>query len=168
MKIKMLLLASLLSTSAEAADGVNLNVTGNIVASPCVFNAGNDNLDINLGDHQATNMATPGASTDPVSFNLTFTLCPAGTQSVTVLFTGTPDPVAGPEYYKNSGTATHVAIAMSEASSGTLKGSGSTITRAIGADRTVTLPMQAVVTSVDGRATPGSLSAVVVLTMQYN
>lgn len=69
MKIKMLLLASLLSTSAEAADGVNLNVTGNIVASPCVFNAGNDNLDINLGDHQATNMATPGASTDPVSFN---------------------------------------------------------------------------------------------------
>lgn len=77
----MLLLA--FSWNVIAADSVNLGVTGNIIASPCVFNGGSANLDINLGNIQATNMATPGSTSDPVPFNLQFTQCPAGTRSVT-------------------------------------------------------------------------------------
>ena len=129
---------------------------------------GNSNLDVNLGDIQATNMATPGSSSDPVAFNLLFTNCPAGTRSVTASFTGTPDPLAGPDYYLNSGTATNVAVAMSEAGSGALKGTGSSITHNIAADRTATLAMQASVKSVSGGATPGTISAVVVMTLQFN
>ncbi|WP_409050234.1 fimbrial protein [Enterobacter sp. RHBSTW-00175] len=151
-----------------SADSVNLGVTGNIVASPCIFNGGNANLDVHLGNIQATNMVTPGSSSDPVDFNLLFTQCPAGTRSVTVSFTGNPDPAAGADYYRNSGSATHVAIAMREAATGTLKGTGSSITQNIAADRTATIAMQASVTSVTGGATPGSISAVVVMTMQYN
>ena len=78
------------SWNVIAADSVNLGVTGNIIASPCVFNGGSANTDINLGNIQATNMATPGSTSDPVPFNLQFTQCPAGTRSVTVSFTGTP------------------------------------------------------------------------------
>ena len=125
-------------------------------------------MDINLGNIQATNMATPGSSSDPVPFNLLFTQCPAGTRSVTVSFTGSPDPVAGADYYMNSGSATNVAVAMREAGTGTLKGTGSSITQNIAADRAATMAMQAAVESASGGATPGSISAVVVMTMQYN
>ncbi|MFS9532817.1 type 1 fimbrial protein, partial [Klebsiella pneumoniae] len=69
---------------------------------------------------------------------------------------------------QNSGTATRVAIAMSDATTGLLMGSGSSITQNIAADRTATIPMSAMVTSVAGRPTPGSIHAVVLLTMQYN
>ena len=58
------------SWNVIAADSVNLGVTGNIIASPCVFNGGSANPDINLGNIQATNMATPGSTSDPVPFNL--------------------------------------------------------------------------------------------------
>lgn len=68
----------------------------------------------------------------------------------------------------NSGSATNVAVAMREAGTGTLKGTGSSITQTIAADRTATMAMQASVKSVSGGATPGSISAVVVMTMQYN
>ena len=132
---KKLLILTLLCWNVFSADSVTMGVTGNIVASPCIFNGGNSNLDVNLGDIQATNMATPGSSSD---------------------------------YYLNSGTATNVAVAMSEAGSGVLKGTGSSITHNIAADRTATLAMQASVKSVSGGATPGSVSAVVVMTLQYN
>ncbi|WP_395312729.1 type 1 fimbrial protein [Enterobacter sp. ECC-219] len=162
------LAATLISCNTFAGDAVNVSVTGNIIASPCIFNGGNDNMDINLGNIQASNMSTPGSSSDPVPFNLMFTQCPAGTGSVTVSFTGNPDPVAGADYYMNSGSATNVAIAMSEAATGALKGTGTSITQTIAADRTATMAMQAAVTSFTGGATPGNISAVVVMTMQYN
>lgn len=162
------LAAILISCNTFATDSVNVSVTGNIVASPCIFNGGNNSLDINLGNIQASNMATPGSSSDSVPFNLLFTQCPTGTRSVTVSFTGNPDPVAGADYYMNSGSAMNVAIAMSEAATGAMKGTGTSITQTIAADRTATMAMQASVRSSTGGATPGSISAVVVMTMQYN
>lgn len=165
---KKILMLMLLSWEVLSADSVSVGVTGNIVASPCIFNGGNTQLDINLGNIEATNMATPGSSSDPVPFTLSFTQCPVGTRSVMVSFTGTPDPVAGADYYMNSGSATNVAVAMHEVATGTLKGTGSSITQNIAADRTATMAMQAAVKSVSGGATPGSISAVVVMTMQYN
>lgn len=168
MRTAAFIAAAVISGNVIAADSVNVSVTGNIVASPCVFNGGNTSLDINLGNIQAPNMATPGSTSEPVPFSLLFTQCPAGTRSVTVSFTGNPDSVAGTSYYKNSGSATNVAIAMSEAATGALKGTGTTITQTIAADRTATMAMQALVKSVTGGATPGSISAVVVMTMQYN
>ena len=74
-----LLVSGLLCGKALCADSVNIGVTGNIVASPCLFNNGNTNLDINLGNIQASNMVTPGSSSDPVTFDLLFTQCPVGT-----------------------------------------------------------------------------------------
>lgn len=59
-----LLLLALLSGKAFTADSVNIGVTGNIVATPCIFNGGSNSLDVNLGNIQATNMATPGSTSD--------------------------------------------------------------------------------------------------------
>ena len=165
---KRMLLLLLLCGQVFSADSVNVGVTGNIVASPCLFNGGNSALDINLGNIQATNMVTPGSSSDPVPFNLQFSQCPTGTRGVTVTFTGNPDSVAGADYYANSGSATRVAVAMRESGTGALKGTGSSLSQVIAADRTATMSMQASVKSIVGGATPGSISAVVVMTMQYN
>lgn len=167
-KVFISLMTIIFSLSGAASDNVDVNITGRVVASPCIFNGGNSNLNIDLGNIQATNMATPGSASDPVSFNLLFTRCPSGTRSVTASFAGTPDPVAGADYYMNSGIATNVAIAMKEAGSGALKGTGTRITQNIAADRTATMAMEAWVKSVTGGATPGTIRAVVVLTLQYN
>lgn len=167
-RCRTLILLALLSGKVCSADSVNIGVTGNIVASPCIFNGGSNSLDVNLGNIQATNMATPGSTSDPVPFSLLFTQCPTGTQSVTVAFTGSPDPEAGADYFMNSGSATHVAIAMRDAQTGALKGTGTSMTQTIAADRTATMAMLASVKSMPGGATPGSISAVVVMTMQYN
>ena len=121
MNILVLLMACATALPALSADNVDIKVTGRIIAAPCVFNGGNSNMNIDLGNIQATNMFTPGSSSDPVSFNLLFTRCPPGTLSVTTRFSGTAK-----------------------------------------------MPMKAMVTSVAGRPTPGSIRAVVVLTMQYN
>lgn len=163
-----LIFLALLSWRVFAADSVDLGVTGNIVASPCLFNDGGAQMDISLGNIQAINMMTPGSSSTPVAFNLLFTQCPTGTRSVTVSFTGNPDPVAGADYYMNSGSATNVAVALRDAVTSTLKGTGASITQNITTDRTATIPMLASVISPSGGATPGSISAVVVMTMQYN
>lgn len=65
-RCRTLLLLALLSGKVCSADSVNIGVTGNIVASPCIFNGGSNSLDVNLGNIQATNMATPGSTSDPV------------------------------------------------------------------------------------------------------
>lgn len=72
------LAATVISSNIFAADSVNVSVTGNIIAAPCIFNGGNASLNINLGNIQASNMATPGSSSDPMPFNLLFTQCPTG------------------------------------------------------------------------------------------
>ena len=94
---------------------------------------------------------SPGSSSDPVTFKSPVLPLSAGYAKRDTRFSGTPDPEAGMNYYQNSGTATRVAIAMSDATTGLLMGSGSSITQNIAADRTATIPMSAMVTSVAGR-----------------
>ncbi|HDR2860156.1 TPA: type 1 fimbrial protein [Enterobacter asburiae] len=153
---------------ACSADRVDIQITGDIVASPCIFNGGDNNLNVNLGDIYASNMATPHSQSVPVDFALRFTQCPAGTRSVDVQFSGVTDPVAGDGYYKNSGTAGHVAIGLQDLLTGNAVGSGTRINRPVDTDKTITLDMKAWVYSTEGAVTPGTINSVVVLTMQYN
>ncbi|MEH8822889.1 fimbrial protein, partial [Klebsiella pneumoniae] len=86
----ILLMACAMVLPAMSADNVDIKVTGRIIAAPCVFNGGSENMNVDLGNIQATNMFTPGSSSDPVTFHLLFTRCPPGTLSVTTRFSGTP------------------------------------------------------------------------------
>ncbi len=162
------LFTPVLIASLQAAERVNLNVTGNIVASPCQFNGGINQLDVDLGDIQASNMVQAGSVSQPVNFTLLFSACPAGTSQVTVTFTGNQDPIAGVDYYQNNGTATNVAVAIRDSGTGAMKGSGSSMTQQVLPDRTAAMPVQAFVYSAAGHPMPGSLRSVVLLTMQYN
>lgn len=168
MKVKILagVMAAAMSLSLYAAD-TSINISGRVVASPCVVNGGNANLAVPLGDIQASDLNAVGSSSQPVDFTLDLTGCPFGTSSVVTSFSGTSDPGAGANYYKNTGTAGSVAVALIQTSTGNLKGSGSTITQSI-ASGTASIALKAKAYSSAGGATPGTILATVVATMTYN
>lgn len=155
------------SHGAYAGDTVTLNITGNVVASPCIVNGGVDNIDVDLGSIQATTLSVAASSSTEVPFDIKLTACPTGTSSVLATFSGTSDTVAGANYYKNTGTATNVAVALIQTSTGNLKGNGSTITQSVQTDRTVTMSMKAKAYSSAGGATPGTIKSVVTATFTY-
>ena len=152
---------------AYAGDTVTLNITGNVVASPCTVNGGAGSIDVDLGDIQATTLAAAASSSAEKAFDIKLTDCPTGTSSVVATFSGTSDPVAGTSYYKNTGTAGNVAVALIQASTGNLKGNGTTITQTVQTDRTVTMSMKAKAYSSAGGATPGTIKSVVTATFTY-
>jgi minor fimbrial subunit len=155
------------SHGAFAGDTVTLNITGNVIASPCVVNGGAGNIDVDLGNIQATTLAAASSSSTEVPFDIKLTSCPTGTSNIVATFSGTSDPVAGTSYYKNTGTATNVAVALIQASTSNLKGNGSTITQSVQADRTVTMSMKAKAYSSAGSAMPGTINSVVTATFTY-
>lgn len=171
MNFKLVTIAALVSLTSIAAiaDAVNISVTGNVVASPCVINGGSANLNVDLGSTiQASALASAGSTSSPVAFTLPITACPVGTSTVQVTFSGTPDPVAGASYYKSTGTATNVAVGLYQASNGNLLGNGTSVTQTVQGDRTASLAMQAKAYSSAGSVMPGTINSVIVATMQYN
>lgn len=168
MKMKLLvgMMAAVMSSSLFAAD-TNINITGRVVAQPCIVNGGNLNLDVDLGDIPANLLQAPSSSSVEMPFSLDLTNCPAGTSSVVARFSGTSDPAAGINYYKNTGTATNVAVALIQASTGNLKGTGTTITQSVQSG-SVSYALKAKAYSSAGNATSGTISATVVAAMTYN
>ena len=77
--------------SVAGAEPVNINITGKVIASPCVVASGS-NINVNLGDIPAADIAAAGTTSTPVNFTINLTSCPVGTTSVVVTFTGTEDP----------------------------------------------------------------------------
>ncbi|MGL5389660.1 MAG: fimbrial protein [Serratia sp. (in: enterobacteria)] len=150
------------------ADPTNINITGVVVASPCTVNNNSSNLNVDLGANiQASTLAAAGTGSTLTPFVLALTGCPSGTRNVTVTFSGTADTTATTRY-KNTGTATNLAVELSQQTTGTILGNGSSLTQAVQADKTVTYALNARAYSSAGSAMPGSISAVVQANFIYN
>lgn len=148
------------------ADPININITGNVVASPCVVNNSVSDLNVDLGKTiQAATLEVAGSGTTPVPFNLALTSCPAGTANVKVTFTGTADTTQT-TMYKNTGTATPLAVELSSGS--TILGNNGTLTQTVQTDKTVTYALSARAVTAAGSVTPGSINAVVQANFTYN
>lgn len=148
---------------------VNINITGKVVASPCVVNNGNSDLNVDLGTTiQASALARAGDATAPKTFNLTLSACPAGTSNVSVTFTGMPAPGPQTNMYYNSGTANPLSVELSTSDTGTILFNGSMISRAVQADRTVTYPLSARAVTATGNVIPGTIIALVQANFTYN
>ncbi|WP_025123590.1 MULTISPECIES: fimbrial protein [unclassified Serratia (in: enterobacteria)] len=151
------------------ADAVNINITGNVVASPCVVNNNNSNLNVDLGTNiQASMLATAGAGTTPTPFNLSLTACPVGTSNVTVTFTGTAAAAPQTAMYKNTGAATPLAVELSITDLGTILSNNVSVTRPVQVGGTVTFPLSARAVTATGNVTPGSIVALVQANFTYN
>lgn len=148
------------------ADPININITGNVVASPCVVNNSVSDLNVDLGKTiQAATLEVAGSGTTAVPFNLALTACPAGTSNVKVTFTGTADTTQT-TMYKNTGTATPLAVELSSGS--TILGNNGTLTQTVQTDKTVTYALSARAVTSTGSVTPGSINAVVQANFTYN
>ncbi|MEG5548277.1 fimbrial protein [Enterobacter wuhouensis] len=155
------------SSSIVAASTVSLNISGNVVSSPCVVNGGAGNINVNLGDIQANTLAEAYSSSSVVPFDIRLTNCPNGISRVEATFNGTSDTEAGVNFYKNSGSALHVAVALLAANTGTLKGHGAVSVMEVQSDRSAVLPMHAKAYSRLGGATAGTIRSVVTLGFTY-
>lgn len=156
-------------STAFADDPVTITVTGTVVASPCEVDPENVANNIDLGDLQASSLATAGSwvSQGVKAFHVKLINCPAGTSSVTATFHGTPSDVAGfTDRYKNIGTAQNVVVGLQWPDGVTQYSDGATYATAItegGAD----FYLQAYVMAT-GQSTPGSINSTITMSFAYN
>ncbi|WP_105606675.1 fimbrial protein [Cronobacter sakazakii] len=118
MKTKLTIIAivtAVFSLTSNASDPVTINITGNVIASPCTFDTSASTLNIDLGEKDAASLATPGAEMPYKVFSLVMKDCPAGTTKVTATFIGTNDSSSTVgNGFKNTGTATNMVVQIKD------------------------------------------------------
>ena len=169
MKYSILILTVMVMVYQTAnAEPVDIEVEGKVVAAPCVVNNNVGSLDVNLGRNIKTaDLATANSGSPLKPFDIVLSNCPAGTNNVTVVFTGDIDDDV-PTMYKNTGTAENIAVELSEQGSDTILGNNSELTQPVLADKTVTFALNARAYTAKGDVGPGNIIAVVQATFSYN
>lgn len=166
----VLLVSFSTSHAAFAADPVTLNITGNVVASPCQVSADSKNMTIDLGngsDLQTADLNAAGSGSDWIKFNVALQNCPAGTDSVTATFHGTADTSDVESLYSNTGTAENVAVQLEGQAASEPFGNGKTSTLQI-ASNAATWNLQTRAFSKNGNVSPGTINSVVTMSFAYN
>lgn len=156
----------LVDFSSQAEDLVALNVTGEIIASPCQIASDSVTKSVNLGDNlQSANLQTAPSATPWVPFTLELVSCPQGTRSATVTMHGNADSVYPEDRYLNSGTANNIAVQV-QSQAGDPLGDGKSLTGNI-VSGAYTYNLRARAYSQNGHVTSGTISAVVTATFTY-
>lgn len=168
-KITVIPILLMINFDVQSADNININITGKVIASPCTIdNSGTYNVDFGK-NVSASTLATSGSSSAWKAINITLSNCPAGTTKVTAVFSGTSDAEDNNLYANAVGSAyaKRVAIQLQD-QSGTNVGNGTSLTENVSTDRIVTFPLQARLYTVNGGATPGTISSQVLFNVTYN
>lgn len=163
----MLWLAAAAALSSPASADTQLNITGNIKASPCSIDLPSGGLNVDLGQNiLASSLVEAGSSTGWKPFSIVLSQCPASTSVATMTLNGTPDEVAS-NMYENTGTATQVQIEVQN-DAGTTLGNASQMQKSVDAtSRGTTFDMLARVYSTQGNATPGTIVGTMQVTFTY-
>ena len=161
--------AVLFAGNIYAADNVNINVTGKVIASPCkTLNGGADALNVDLGQAiLSTSLEGAGSASPMTTFDLPVTGCPASTTNVKVTFTGNAD-ATDPTLWANSAAqaASNTAVELSQQSTGTVLSNNSSLIGAVEGGNT-TFKLQARVYSKAGQVMPGDVSSAIVASFEY-
>ncbi|EGZ3936269.1 type 1 fimbrial protein [Salmonella enterica subsp. enterica serovar Albuquerque] len=155
------------SLFAASSQATTIDITGLVIASPCVVNGGNDSLSVDLGTNiQANDLKNSGDATAWVTKKLTLTNCPASTTSFSVTFSGTTD-TDDTDYYKNTGTATNLKLELTNnpASTSAYK-NGAIENVTIGSTHAYDLELYARAVS-KGAVMPGTIEGQVQATFTY-
>lgn len=156
-------------TGANAADPVSVNVTGNIVASPCEVSSDSITKTIALDGGkgiQAKDLAAAGATTEWIPFDINLENCPAGITSATITFSGTPDDANPDDMYVNTGTAENATVQL-QGMAGEKFGNGKSFTSTSITGNAIALHLQSRIYTQNGGVTPGTINAVVTANMTY-
>ncbi|ELY4525202.1 fimbrial protein [Cronobacter turicensis] len=160
------------SGSIFAGDPVTINVTGNIISSPCTFDTSASTLNINLGDKGAADLATAGAEMPSKKFSLAMKDCPTGTTKVTATFTGTDDTSSTiGSGFKNSGTATNMVVQIKDDASAdwtsSFKSGGSMTVNVNTSDNTAKFDLATRAYTPTGSVNPGTINTSIVADFTY-
>ncbi len=146
---------------------VNIDITGKVVASPCVVNGGQNSLAVNLGDNiQADSLTAVGSATNWTNFTLALTSCPPATTSFSVAFSGTADDDI--DFYKNTGDATNLKLELTSQTGDKTFNNGSSLENVIIPTDTHAYDLQLRARAVSkGNVMPGSITGQVQATFTY-
>lgn len=158
-----LICSGLFSANCSA---VYIDISGKVVASPCVVNGGSDSLEVNLGESiQADKLSVAGSATDWKNFDLTLGSCPASTSTFSVVFSGVSDDESN--YYKNTGSATNLKIELTSQSGDKTLSNGATLENlVIPATHSYNIPLRVRAVS-KGGVMPGSIKGQVQATFTW-
>lgn len=153
---------------ANAADPVTINITGNIIASPCEISNDSTTINIDLGQNlKAIDGKNEGSSVSPqITSQIKLINCPTSTTKVTATFHGTPADKLPDFLYKNDGTAQNVAVVL-QCSSTCGLGNNKTYAVPVDQNHEATFPIQTYAYSL-GNTTAGTISTVVTVSFVYN
>ncbi|CAI1708625.1 fimbrial protein [Serratia fonticola] len=163
MQKQTLLFAMLMMSASTAfAESAQVNFSGTVAAIPCVVD-GSDSVSVKLGDIRASDLDSSIISTS-VPFKIKLKNCPAIATAIAT-FSGMYDMnVAG---YKNTGTASNVAVQIADTDTSKFVTPGfASITKSVSADRTITYNMLARAIT-NGSPTPGTIITVLQVDFTY-
>lgn len=155
-------------SSFAANPGSSINITANVVASPCTISTASQTLSIPLGDIQASVLAAAGsASPWSPNYSITLTGCPSTTTKVDATFTGTAD-TADTNGYKNAAAGGSAAVATELAKSdGTFLKNGTSFGDATVTSGAATFIVKARLFSKAGTVAPGAVSSAITANFTY-
>ncbi|WP_324723728.1 fimbrial protein [Lelliottia sp. JS-SCA-14] len=157
-----------LCINAQATSSASINVSGKVIASPCQISPDDLVKNISLGDEIPAKDAV-GTMGERQKFTITLTDCPSGTSSVIATFSGTPASMQPDFAYANSATenaAKNVAVVL-QYSDSTGMGNGKTYKVDVTSGVNPVFYLQTNAYSL-GNATPGDISASIVMSFEYN
>lgn len=160
-----LLLLSDRVSLAIADEGTALNISANIVASPCIPSEDTVQGNVSLGSFYTYHLSNSGDATDWVPFAIRLTDCPVTTTALTVSFTGEPDG-SNPDVFKNMGTSSNVAIEIQD-TKGSIIRNGATRVLTVNPSHNASLDLQSRMMTPQGNATAGSVTGLVELSFSY-
>lgn len=161
-------LQSLIPQYATAADAT-INVTGNVVATPCTVDTATKTLGIPLGDVQASVLAAAGASSPwSTLYNITLSGCPSTTTKVNATFSGTAD-TNDTNGYKNAGSggSAAVSVQLAKTDGTTFLKNGASFGDTTVASGRVTMPVKARMFTKAGTVAPGAVSSAISVAFTY-
>lgn len=165
-KLLLTLLFLNISITAYAADTVYLKFTGNIKAATCNLSTGN-NLDVDLTSIPLDTFYSGTKASDWKPFTIELKDCSSFINNVKLSFTGTADNVDVASLYKNSGTATNIAIQLQSGDGATPLGNAKMLTVPTNGQPLVSIPLRTRAFSSLGNGTAGTLSANITATITY-
>lgn len=159
-------MALMINSPAQAGDPVTLNITGNVIASPCQVSSDSITKSVDLGQNiRASSLQTAGSATEWVNFDINLNSCPAGTTKAIMTMHGTADPANPWDMYRSTGTATNTAVQL-QSQAGDQLGDTKTLSGTI-ANNAYTYKLRARAYTQNGGVTPCSISSVVTATFVY-
>lgn len=166
LNIVALSLGSMLSIGAYAID-TTITINGKVTAAPCTISNGGTQT-VTMPDVSAANMVTAGQTGSWQTFEVKLTDCPAGVNSVTATFSGTP---ADNDKYANAigdNYADNVAVQVQSRSDSTENlGNGKTMTVVINGSHEASFALQARPYSL-GNTTVGDIRTIMMMDFTYN